>query len=176
LSSPGAPQQPYPSDQFGQQGGFPPPGGQPGGFPPPAQAGGFPPPQDGGLPPQQGGFPPGPAPQPPRRSGGGRRLITRFVIIAVVIGGLVALGIYLNRDAASSAKVGDCVTQEGNNELKVVKCDDASADFKVVGRVENKTRVEASLNACDAFPDAQQAYWEGKQGEKGLVLCLAPAS
>ncbi len=167
MSSPSGPQQPYPSDQFGQQGGSPPPGGQPGGFPPP---------QDGGFQPPQGGFPPGPAPQPPRRSGGGRRLITRLVIIAVVIGGLIALGIYFNRDAASSAKVGDCVTQEGSNELKVVKCDDAGADFKVVGRVEDKTRAEASLNACDSFPDAQQVYWEGKQGEKGLVLCLGPVS
>jgi hypothetical protein len=166
MSSPGGPQQPYPNDQFGQQGGFPPPGGQPGGgFPPPAQQGGFPPPQGGGFP------PPGPA-QPARRGGAGR-LIVILVVAVVVIGGLIALGVFLNRDAASSAKVGDCVQQSGGDDIKVVKCDDANADYKVVGRVENKTQVEASLSACDPFPDAESAYWEGKPGEKGLVLCLA---
>jgi len=175
MSSPGGPQQPY-NDQFGQQGGYPPPGAQPGGFPPPAQQGGFPPPQQGGIaPPQAGGFPPpGPAPQPVRSGGGARRRIITIVVALVVIGGLVAVGAFLNRDAASKAKVGDCVQQQGSNDLKVVKCDDSSADFKVVGRVENKTQVEASLSACDSFPDAESAYWEGEQGKKGLVLCLAP--
>jgi hypothetical protein len=91
-----------------------------------------------------------------------------------VVGGLVAVGLYFGRDAASKAKVGDCVQQQGSNDLKVVKCDDTKANFKVVGRVEDKTQVEASLGACDDFPDAQSAYWEGKSGEKGLVLCLAP--
>jgi hypothetical protein len=169
MSSPGGPQQPYPSDQFGQQGGFPPPGAQPGGFPPPQQGGGFPPPQGGGFP------PPGPAPQPARRGGGIRRRIITIVIALVVIGGLAAVGAYLNRDAASKAKVGDCVQQEGSNDLKVVKCDDAAADYKVVGRVDNKTQSEAGLSACDPFPDAESAYWEGESGEKGLVLCLAAA-
>ena len=194
MSSPGGPQQPY-NDQFGQQGGFPPPGSQPGGFPPPAQHGGFPPPQQGGgfpppqqggfPPPQQGGFPPpqqgggfpppGPAPQPVRRGGGMRRRIITIVVALVVIGALAAVGAYLNRDAASKAKVGDCVQQSGSNDLKVVKCDDANADYKVVGRVDDKTQTEASLSACDPFPDAESAYWEGEQGKKGLVLCLAPA-
>jgi hypothetical protein len=167
MSSPGGPQQPYPNDQFGQQGGFPPPGAQPGGFPPPAQQGGFPPPQGGG-------FPPGPAPQPARRGGGMRRRIITIVVALVVIGGLAAVGTFLNRDAASKAKVGDCVQQEGTNDLKVVKCDDAAADFKVVGRVEDKTQSEASLSACDPFADTESAYWEGEPGKKGLVLCLAP--
>jgi hypothetical protein len=56
-----------------------------------------------------------------------------------------------------------------------VKCDDASATYKVVGRVDDKTEVEASLDACDAFVSqgATQVYWQGKSGAKGLVLCLA---
>ena len=175
MSSPGGPQQPY-NDQFGQQGGYPPPGAQPGGFPPPAQPGGFPPPQQGGFAPTQaGGFPPpGPAPQPVRSGGGMRRRIITTVFALVVIGGLAAVGAFLNRDAASKAKVGDCVQQQGSNDLKVVKCGDAKADYKVVGRVEDKTQVEASLSACDSFPDAESAYWEGESGKKGLVLCLAP--
>jgi len=158
MSSPGGPQQPYPNDQFGQQGGTPPPGEQQGGFPPqPAQAGGFP--------------PPGPAPQPVRRGGGKSRLI-RILILVVVLGGLVAAGIYFNRDAATNAKVGDCVHQEGTDSIKVVKCDDAGADFKVVGRVEDKRQSETE-SACSQYPDYESAYWEGKSGKEGLVLCLA---
>lgn len=168
MSSPGGPQQPYPNDQFGQQGGGSPPP-EPGGFPPPAQPGGFPPPQGGSFPPA------GPAPQPARSGGGMRRRIITIVVALVVLGGIAAVGAYLNRDAASKAKVGDCVTQEGANDLKVVECGDASADFKVVGRVEDKTQSEASLGACEPFADAESAYWEGESGKKGLVLCLAPA-
>jgi hypothetical protein len=170
MSSPSGPQPPFSNDpqQFQPQPGQP---GQPGQFPPPGdpnQAGGFP---------QGGGFPPGPAPQPARRGGGARRAIVILVVLLVVVGGLVAVGIFLNRDSASSAKVGDCVQQKGSDDLKVVKCDSADADYKVVGRVEDKTQTEAGLNACSPFVDqgAEQAYWEGESGKKGLVLCLAPA-
>jgi hypothetical protein len=104
-----------------------------------------------------------------------RRRIITIVVALVVLGGIAAVGAYLNRDAANKANVGDCVTQEGANDLKVVECTDASADFKVVGRVEDKTQSEASLGACDDYPETESAYWEGKPGEKGLVLCLAPA-
>ena len=102
-----------------------------------------------------------------------RRRIITIVVALVVIGGIAAVSTYLNRDAASKAKVGDCVQQEGSNDLKVVKCDDAAADYKVVGRVDNKTQSEAGLSACDPFPDAESAYWEGETGKDGLVLCLA---
>ena len=150
MTSPGGPQQPFPNDQFSQQGGgFPPPGGQPAG--PPA---------------------PGPAPVPVRRGGGGRRRLVGIVILVLLLAGLVAAGIYFNRDAASKAKVGDCVEQQGTDTLKVVTCDDAKADFKVVGRVENKRQSETD-SACSQYPDFESSYWEGKSGQKGLVLCLA---
>jgi hypothetical protein len=167
MSSPPGPQQPFPNDPQ-----FPPPSGQPGQFPPPAgdpSQGGFPPPQGGG-------FPPGPAPQPARRGGAGRAIVI-LVVVLVVVGGLAAAGWYFSRDAANKANVGDCVQQQGSDDLKVVDCASADADYKVVGRVEDKTQTEASLGACDDFTDqgAESAYWEGESGKKGLVLCLAPA-
>lgn len=168
----------YPPPQSG--GGYPP---QDGGYPPPAD-GGYPPqPADGGFPPPPAGgsFPPQPAgggfapPRPTPRGGGAKRAIITIVVLLLVVGGIAAAGAYFGRNAASKAKVGDCVQQKGPNDLAVVKCSDAKADFKVVGRVENKTQIDAGINACKPFPEAEQAYWEGKQGEKGLVLCLAPA-
>ncbi|GIJ69094.1 LppU/SCO3897 family protein [Virgisporangium ochraceum] len=167
MSSPSGPQQPFTDNQ--QQ--FPPPAGQPGQFPPPGgdpNQGGFPPPQGGGFQPA--------APQPPRRGGGWGKRIAGIVATLLVLGGIFAVTTYLNRDAASKAKVGDCVSQEGSDELKVVECGSAEADFKVVGRVEDKTQAEAGISACGPFVDqgAEQAYWEGEQGKKGLVLCLGP--
>jgi hypothetical protein len=167
MSSPPGPQQPFPNNPQ-----FPPPSGQPG------QPGQFPPPggdpNQGGFPPQGGGFPPAPAPQPARRGGAGRAIVI-LVVVLVVVGGIAAAGWYFSRDAANNAKVGDCVQQQGSDDLKVVDCGSADADFKVVGRVEDKTQSEASQGACDGFADAEQAYWEGEPGKKGLVLCLAPA-
>lgn len=79
------------------------------------------------------------------------------------------------RHNPSTAKVGDCVRQTGADAVQVVACTDSRAEFKVVGRVENKTEVEASLNACDPFADlgAAQAFWSGQAGKTGYVLCLA---
>jgi hypothetical protein len=114
----------------------------------------------------QPGMPPQPKPKSKRRFIG---LAILLVVVAVVgIGGWIA-----SRDAAGSAKQGDCVQQTGANDLKVVKCDDAKADFKVVGRVEDKNQTETD-SACAAYKDAESSYWEGESGKKGLVLCLAP--
>jgi hypothetical protein len=171
MSSPSGPQQ-FPNNP--QQ--FPPPQGQPGQpqFPPPGdpnQAGGFPPPQGGG-------FSPAPPPQPARSGGGWKKRVISIVIGLVVLGGVFAATTYFNRDAASKAKVGDCVSQEGSDDLKVVECGSSDADFKVVGRVEDKTQAEAGISACGPFVEAgaEQAYWEGERGKKGLVLCLGPVS
>jgi hypothetical protein len=168
MASPSGPQQPFPNDP--QQ--FPPSSGQPGQFPPPSGQPG----QPGQFPPPQGGFQPAAPPQPARRGGGWKKRIISIVVGLVVLGGIAAVGAYLNRDAANKAKVGDCVSQEGSDELKVVECSSSEADFKVVGRVEDKTQAEAGISACGPFVDqgAEQAYWEGERGKKGLVLCLGP--
>jgi hypothetical protein len=168
MSSPSGPQQPFPNDPQ-----FPPPAGQQGQFPPPGD-----PNQQGGFPPPQGGFQGGPPPQPPRSGGGWKKRVISIVIGLVVLGGIFAATTYFNRDAANKAKVGDCVQQNGSDDLKVVDCGSSDADFKVVGRVEDKTQTEAGISACGPFVEqgAEQAYWEGERGKKGLVLCLGPVS
>ena len=93
------------------------------------------------------------------------------LVIMGVIGGA---GWYATHTAPASAAVGDCLAQTGGNELTKVGCGDPSARFKVLGKLENKTMVDASLDACAQFPKATSSYWEGKSRELGLVLCLAP--
>ena len=125
-------------------------------------------------------FPPQPAPGQPVTPVGKvanpkrRQRIVGIVTIVVVLGLLGAVFL-ATRHNASTAKVGDCMKQTGENSLEVVKCDDPNAGFKVVGKVENKTQTEAQFSACDPFAaqKPESVYWEGESGKTGYVLCLA---
>ncbi|MER7005444.1 hypothetical protein ABT297_20690 [Dactylosporangium sp. NPDC000555] len=109
------------------------------------------------------------APQPAKKGIKVPRLVISLVILVV----LGAVGWYLNRDAALNAKVGDCLHQKSANNVVLVKCDSADANFVVLGRVEDKTESEVDkAGVCDQWADTTSAYWEGKRGRKGTVLCL----
>jgi hypothetical protein len=110
----------------------------------------------------------GPPPRPRKRKIGG------WIAVLVILGGLGGAGWYATHTAPASAAVGDCLAQTGGNELTKVGCGDPSARFEVLAKLENKTMVDASLDACADVPKATSSYWEGKSGELGLVLCLAP--
>jgi hypothetical protein len=110
----------------------------------------------------------GPPPRPRKRKIGG------WIAVLVILGGLGGAGWYATHTAPASAAVGDCLAQTGGNELTKVGCGDPSARFEVLAKLENKTMVDASLDACADVPKATSSYWEGKSGEVGLVLCLAP--
>jgi len=110
----------------------------------------------------------GPPPRPRKRKIGG------WIAVLVILGGIGGAGWYATHTAPASAAVGDCLAQTGGNELTKVGCGDPSARFEVLAKLENKTMVDASLDACADVPKATSSYWEGKSGELGLVLCLAP--
>ena len=117
--------------------------------------------------------PPGAFLPPPRRSK--RRQVIVLTVFLALVGALFGFIWLQTRHNPEAASVGDCVRQTGTDSVWVVECGDPSATFKVVGRVENKTQVEASLSACDPYAGqgAVQVYWSGKLGERGYVLCLA---
>lgn len=175
----------YPPQQGSQQGhGLP---GQPGYGPQDPGAAGWAP--AGGQPHPQGHQPPqGHPPMPDPAQGGegpgpksrfaalgksvGRRIVVGLVGVGVLVGG----GYILDQvnGAPSTANVGDCMAGANEKELKVVECTDPSAAWTVVGKLEDKTQVEfnTNLNICRDFPEAGSAYWEGKRGRSGYVLCL----
>jgi hypothetical protein len=113
-----------------------------------------------------------PVQRPPR---GKRRQVVVLVVFLILAAGCFAGAWFFTRSSPTNANVGDCVKQTGTDSLSIVKCDDPDAAYKVVGRVDGKTQVEATLDACEPYVSqgAQQVYWQGKQGETGLVLCLA---
>lgn len=112
--------------------------------------------------------------QPQVKKGKGRQ-VTVLLILVVVLGVLLGLAWYFNRDAAMNANAGDCLHQTGPNDVKIVKCDSADAEFTVLGKVGGKEEIESTVSVttvCDQWPDTTNTYWQGKQGEKGDVLCL----
>jgi hypothetical protein len=120
----------------------------------------------------------GPAPKAPSKTSGLVKGIIALVVL-VVLGGLGLLAVkLLNGDAPASAKVGDCLAGTNKDEIKTVKCDDATAKHKVVGKLNDKTEAEfdaaSQSNPCTAFPTAESAFWEGEKGGKGYILCLEP--
>jgi hypothetical protein len=118
-----------------------------------------------------------PAASRPANAGKKRQLVILGVLALLLVGGF-GISWYLSLNNAGHAKVGDCMKRSGTNSVKIVGCSDKAAELKVVGRVEGKTQIESTIavsSVCDPFRDkgAEQTYWEGKQGKKGFVLCLA---
>jgi len=103
-----------------------------------------------------------------------RQTVIGLLVLAAIVVVIGVVSFIVRQDDATEAKPGDCMTRKGLNSLAIVPCADPGADFKVEGRVEDRTEIEADINACNGYANAESVYWEGKQGKKGLVLCLAP--
>ncbi|GAA3110037.1 LppU/SCO3897 family protein [Streptosporangium carneum] len=103
-------------------------------------------------------------------------------VVAYAIGAVVVAGgafVYNQLTGAPQiAKAGDCMAGATAEELKVVECADPTATLTVAGRVESKSQAEWEADQegkiCSAYPNADQSFWEGKEGKEGYVLCLAP--
>jgi hypothetical protein len=149
-----------------------PPSGAP--VPPPAGDGATtPPPADGATPPAFNA----PTPEPKKPSavkGIVKRVIGAVVVFAVI--GLGGLAWKHLTGAPETAKAGECMVGQSADTLKTVDCGDAKAEWKIAGKVDNKSESEADDAAamCAAHPTSEVAYWEGEKGGKGYVLCLAP--
>ncbi len=79
----------------------------------------------------------------------------------------------------SVASTGDCLVGQSSDKIKVVGCDDATAEWTVRGEVE-KVREEdfdaagENYAGCAAYPTAEAWFWSGTEGGNGDVLCLEP--
>jgi hypothetical protein len=129
------------------------------------------------------GFPEDPADRVPAAAPRDQtRMAIRLLVLLLIVVGAVVGAVAItkhNRGATSSVKAGDCVQATADRAVKVLDCANAAAEYVVVGRVEDKTEKDASMDACAPFQDkgVTQVYWEGSASStdtKGLVLCLAP--
>jgi hypothetical protein len=105
--------------------------------------------------------------------GNKRRQRITLVVFLVIVAAIFVGIFFATRHNPDQAAVGDCVRPDGDNSVKIVDCTDPQAQYKVVGRIEDKTEIDAQLSACDAYPDTTNVYWSGESGGTGFVLCLA---
>jgi hypothetical protein len=106
----------------------------------------------------------------------------RIVLAIIVVLVVVPWAIIAGSDEPGRAAVGDCMVGQTADDMKVVECTDPTAEWTVVGRVEDKTEAEFTDNSCDAFPSTDVAYYQAQkrgglagliQGDpKGFILCL----
>lgn len=115
-----------------------------------------------------------PGPGAPKKRGLSATTWTYLIGILIAIGALIVVGVVTSGGDPAEAKVGNCVDQTGSDKVKVVPCEDAKAEFKVIARVENQTQFDASVNACFRYRDQGPvtSFWEGEQDGTGYVLCL----
>lgn len=101
--------------------------------------------------------------------------------LVLVIG--VPYGLIVGSSAPASADVGDCMVGQTAETLKTVECTDPTAEWTVVGRLNDKAETDFTDDSCSAYPEADISYWEAQrrrglsrliQGDpKGFILCLA---
>ncbi|MEV6924679.1 hypothetical protein AB0M46_09235 [Dactylosporangium sp. NPDC051485] len=136
------------------------------------------------------------APPPPKKSSAGK-------IILIILGVILVLalvccgGIYFfakdtwNKIAdtvksdPSNATVGDCLAGDSITDsasksvsVKIVKCDDSTAKYKVVGIKDGVAQTEAlkdEATVCSDFSDAKYVLWQGTNEASGKALCLDDA-
>lgn len=138
---------------------------------------------------QQAGAPqPYPAEPPPpaaSRKPGRRILVSVLSVIAIaLIAFVVRFGLQellSDEDRTAEAQAGDCISdiqapKEGETTdaagASVVDCASADARFTVVGRIDDRTKAEATDTVCQTYADAEYFIWAGEEGKKGYVLCL----
>ena len=122
-------------------------------------------------------YPPPPYPMPPPvglppKKRGGLKLALRVGIPLVFLAIVVVAG--LTATTAKNSNVGDCLKGNSANADSVtsVTCG-PEADYKIVGKVPDQSKLALSFGgACDPFPTASAAYWEGVESSKGTLLCL----
>jgi hypothetical protein len=102
-----------------------------------------------------------------------RAKVIAYLFLVVFGGGLLTMGYFLWKADPSRAVAGSCVKHDGGDQVSVVGCDNPDAEFKVLGRVEDRTQVQASISACGDYEGTEQTYWESSDGDTGYVLCLA---
>jgi hypothetical protein len=139
------------------------------------------PPQQG-YPQQPGAFPPpNPYAAAPVKKKGKAKIIV-LSIIGVLALVLVVVALVADRKTNPDyAKVGSCIAPNPSdaNDVKVVKCDDKTAQWTVAGSVKiDHTPSDADFEAkCAPWPATTNAFFKGdKDGGGGYILCLAEKS
>ncbi|MEC3976066.1 LppU/SCO3897 family protein [Amycolatopsis sp. H20-H5] len=105
---------------------------------------------------------------------GGLKVALRIGIPLLVLAVIAVIG--LNSFSAEVSNVGDCLKGNTDNAESVtsVACG-PEANYKIVGKFEDRSQIGLSLGGCDDFSTATVAFWEGVKSSRGTLLCLEDA-
>jgi hypothetical protein len=106
-----------------------------------------------------------------------RRYSPRQLVIWAVVVVVVLVGGYVYRHVTgdpTTAKVGSCMTGQSKDTIKVVGCSDATAQWTVVGKVDENSQPSSTKmdSDCAAYPTTAAEFWDEDNGDN-FVLCLA---
>ncbi|MCI0688100.1 MAG: hypothetical protein L0Y54_12800 [Sporichthyaceae bacterium] len=104
-------------------------------------------------------------------SGRGKLRVAILAIVAIV----APIALYNGLDDPGRAKAGDCMAGQNEDDLRVVDCSDAAAEWTVLTRLDDKSEADHNEAACSAFPATEASYFQSdSNGDDGLILCLGP--
>jgi|tagenome__1003787_1003787.scaffolds.fasta_scaffold20135543_2 hypothetical protein len=103
------------------------------------------------------------------------------VIVALLVTGLVFAVRYVRSHGSEveNARIGTCLARSSDTDVAVVDCADKDAEFTVIGREENASRVSASIFPCKAADNVDSTVFVDHRGtfsgesRTGVVLCLS---
>lgn len=117
----------------------------------------------------------------PAKPSKGKTVLRKLAGVAITLVVVIVVGTIWSAVTGdpSVANTGDCLVGESSDDIKVVGCDDAKAQWKVLDEVEGVTEAEFDAAAenytgCSAHPTVEAWFWSGSKGGKGDVLCLEP--
>jgi hypothetical protein len=132
------------------------------------------------IPPPPAAAAPADIPPPPGRGPAKAPSKVLQIAKAVIVPLLIVAAFFIWRgQGVGAADVGDCVNIKlgsGNavESVDTVKCDDANAGYKVVGKVTNISKSDfdgdTTGTTCKDYPSATSWLWEGS--DNGYALCL----
>ena len=125
-------------------------------------------------------------PAPGRRraapEAGGRRWLVWVLgtVGAVLAFGLARLvsGLFFDGPPEPRALPSECLAGSTDRALAWVGCDEASARWRVVGKLDGVPEQDYAANQqlCSAYPTTERIFWEAaNRDERGYALCLEPA-
>ncbi|BDD84689.1 hypothetical protein TPB0596_44520 [Tsukamurella pulmonis] len=94
-----------------------------------------------------------------------------LLIPLAVLGWLLYNKFVVHEIDGTGARSGACVATSSERLTVVVPCDDADADYRVVGRLENTK----DAGGCSSYPGSTRTFTETRRSTT-YVLCLEPVA
>jgi hypothetical protein len=119
-------------------------------------------------------------PAPPAQPSTKKIVLRKLLFAAIGLIAFIVIGTVWSVMSGdpSIASTGDCLIGQSSDDIKVVDCGDAAAEWTVLDEVETVRDDDfdaagENYTGCAAHPTVEAWFWSG-EGHNGDVLCLEP--